>query len=217
MELGRSPGPSALWQVSGLSSGTRASLTASASGPSEGERSGSGLEGRPPSGSSPTVLPLCQMQPHFPLVLTLSLSKLHSPFSTSAPHSSPAHPKPPPYLRKEPPSLRWHRECRQGAPGTPGAGTRGVRPPLGSRVSTAAQGLGHSGKSAGRTRAGTEQSQGLGFGVLSPAVRAWACPSPWGEVGCGSPAPPPPAPPGAPRPAPRSTGAHLRRYGASGQ
>lgn len=87
---------------------------------------------------------------------TPGLPKLHHPSPPFFPLTLAAHPGPgpAPYLRRGPPSPRWRKQYRLGAPGAPGASTQGALPPPGSPVSTAAPGPGRCGRSAGQTAEG---------------------------------------------------------------
>ena len=171
MLLGCSSGPKALLQVSALSRGTRASLTASASGPSTGKRwrglRPSGQEcrfrGGPPSPALPSLIPtplqdqaaFCEARKSesFPSPRPSQTPSPQHPILPTHTRASP-RPWPAPYLRRGPPSPRWRKPCRLGAPGAPGAGTQGARPLPSSPASTAARGPGRCGRSAGQTAEG---------------------------------------------------------------
>lgn len=194
MLLGRSPGPRALLQVSALSRGTRASLTASASGPSKGSQGrGSGLDGRGPVLGFPLPTALLDSSPlgEMGIILQRQLGIGQNP-------STPAFPSfitPDPHFPHAPARLTQALSClvpSKRAPqpamaqGVPAGGSWGFR----GRHTGRAAPVGLTGvHSCTRARSlwkvrgsnwgggGGAVSTRRGLGVLFPSLRAWGLPS----------------------------------------
>lgn len=187
MLLGRSPGPRALLQVSALSRGTRASLTASASGPSTGKQwkglrpggQGSCFEGLPP----PTALldsppPLRDGQ-HFVKTAGCRSEFLH-PSPPISPRTRAAHPGP-----ALPSTFEEGTPARDGAGGACG-GLLGLlgqahgarRPCRAHRRPQLHQGQVVVEGPRVKLGRGWRRSVSAGWGgVLFPTLRAWGLPS----------------------------------------
>lgn len=191
MVLACSPGPRALRQASALSRGTRASLTASAAGPSAGKRwrglrpegPRPRLEGPPP----PTTLfgcppfarstALCEGSWASSIqVFTPRPHKLHHPCPTH-PRGSPALPvpskrAPQPAMAQEVPAGGsrgpWGRHTERAAP----AGLTGVHSCTRARSLRKVRG-----SNWGETDGAGSMRRGVGVGVLLPALGAWGLPS----------------------------------------